>query len=94
MRCVKCEAENRDGAKFCNECAAPLPAKCPVCAAVNKPRAKFCDECGTALSAAPPPPAARPAPAQVVRLAPEDSDAQPPDGERKTVTALFADIKG
>ena len=94
MRCSSCGAENREGAKFCNECAAMLAAKCPACAAVNKPGAKFCDECGTALAASPRPPAAEPQPAPAVRLAPEQSGAQPPEGERKTVTALFADIKG
>jgi len=31
---------------------------------------------------------------QTVRLAAEESGAHPLDGERKTVTALFADIKG
>ena len=26
MRCPRCGCENRTGAKFCNECAAPLSA--------------------------------------------------------------------
>ncbi len=94
MRCTKCGAENREGAKFCNECAAPLAARCPLCAAVNKPGAKFCDECGSALSANPQPPAAELQPVQALRFAPTDSAEHPLDGERKTVTALFADIKG
>ncbi|HEV3112607.1 MAG TPA: zinc-ribbon domain-containing protein [Candidatus Binataceae bacterium] len=93
MRCTKCGAENRDGAKFCNDCAAPLAAHCPACAAVNKPGAKFCDECGAAMSAGLRRPSVEPQPAQAVRFASEESGA-PSEGERKTVTALFADIKG
>jgi len=68
--------------------------KCVQCGASNEPDEKFCGECGTALSVSPRPPAADPRPAPAVRFAPEDSGAQAPDGERKTVTALFADIKG
>jgi class 3 adenylate cyclase/tetratricopeptide (TPR) repeat protein len=94
MRCTRCGSENREGAKFCNDCAAPLAARCPVCAALNKPGAKFCDECGTALVASAALPAADAKAAQSLRFTPEDSGAQTPDGERKTVTALFADIKG
>src|SRR5215469_533642 len=93
MRCTKCGAENREGAKFCNDCAAPLAIQCPACGAVNKPSARFCDACATALSARPQEPV-QPQPAPAVRFATEDSGAQPPEGERKTVTALFADIKG
>lgn len=28
MRCPSCGSGNREGAKFCNECAAPLPLRC------------------------------------------------------------------
>src|SRR5215469_9322604 len=92
MRCSKCGTENREVARFCNHCAAPLPPQCPACGAVNEPGARFCDACATALSARPQEPVqSQPAPA--VRFAAEDSGA-PSDGERKTVTALFADIKG
>jgi class 3 adenylate cyclase/predicted ATPase len=92
MKCAKCGAENRDGAKFCNECAAPIEASCPSCGSRNKPGAKFCDECGTSLGSS----------AAVSLKKPNDSPirvndsavAENLDGERKTVTALFADIKG
>src|SRR5215470_11756709 len=92
MRCAKCGAENREGARFCNDCAAPLAAQCPACGAVNKPGARFCDACATALSARPQQPLQPPATA--VRLNAEDPGPQAAEGERKTVTALFADIKG
>ncbi len=49
MRCWKCGSDNREGAKFCKECASPLSTKCAACRALNQPGAKFCDECGAAL---------------------------------------------
>ncbi len=94
MRCTKCGAENREGAKFCSDCAAPLAAHCPACAAVNKPGAKFCDECGAAMSASIATSSRRATTCASRSFASEDPGAQLPEGERKTVTALFADIKG
>ena len=92
MKCAKCGADNREGAKFCNECAASIEAPCPKCGTKNKPGAKFCDECGTSLSlsavASPKGPNDR-----SVRIT-ERASAENVEGERKTVTMLFADIKG
>jgi len=93
MRCSKCHTDNREGRKYCAQCGAPLAANCSRCGASNEPGEKFCGECGATLSASQRP-SAEPQPAPAVRLAPENSDAPPPDGERKTVTALFADIRG
>src|SRR5580658_8028415 len=90
IRCTKCGAENREGAKFCSECATPFAAKCPRCGAANKPGAKFCDECAASLAS----PSTINQTAQPVRVAAEQDDASALEGERKTVTALFADIKG
>jgi class 3 adenylate cyclase len=99
MRCTKCGTESTTSKKFCAECGNPLSSRCPKCAADNKPASKFCEECGTALTgdaaaAAARPPQASPT-ALHIRIAPEQSDASTTiEGERKTVTALFADIKG
>jgi class 3 adenylate cyclase/tetratricopeptide (TPR) repeat protein len=71
-----------------------MAVKCPQCGAGNEPGEKFCGECGTTLSTSSQPPTAAAQAAPAVRVAAEDSGAQLPDGERKTVTALFADIKG
>ncbi len=49
MKCSACEAENKDGAKFCNECGAPLSLRCPHCGSGVRAGQKFCDECGTPL---------------------------------------------
>src|SRR5258707_11929883 len=89
-RCTKCGADNRAGAKFCSECATTFTVKCPRCGAANKPAAKFCDECAASLT----PGSTIPETVQPVRVVAEQAEASSIDGERKTVTALFADIKG
>jgi class 3 adenylate cyclase/predicted ATPase len=92
MRCSNCGAENPQGLKFCNECAAPFKRQCAKCGFDNAPTAKFCGDCAASLSASDSHHSQ--ASAQAVRITAE-ADAQTiADGERKTVTALFADIKG
>jgi class 3 adenylate cyclase/tetratricopeptide (TPR) repeat protein len=93
MRCGKCRHDNREGRRFCSECGAPIAVTCLQCGAANEAGEKFCGECGTTLSKATRLPAA-PQAAPAERIAPEQSSGQILDGERKTVTALFADIKG
>src|SRR6266851_3864908 len=99
MRCSTCAAENREGRKFCAECGAPLNARCASCGAENEPAEKFCGECGVALGGKVQAVSAK-APATKlavpeIHVTPGQPDASAvPDGERKTVTALFADIKG
>lgn len=46
--CPHCGKKTKNG-KFCNECGAPLIAKCPKCGHENAPGTKFCNECGTKL---------------------------------------------
>ncbi len=52
MNCPACGEENRDTARFCGECAAPLVREraCPSCGSANPPGRKFCDECGAGLA--------------------------------------------
>jgi class 3 adenylate cyclase/predicted ATPase len=99
MRCSKCATENREGRKFCAECGAPLNARCASCGAENEPAEKFCGECGAALAgnvqAVSAKAAATKPTAPEIRITPVQPEAsEVPEGERKTVTALFADIKG
>ena len=49
MICSSCSHDDRDGARFCEECAAPLVRRCPSCGAEVRPAARFCDTCGTSL---------------------------------------------
>jgi class 3 adenylate cyclase/predicted ATPase len=87
MRCSKCGADNREAARFCDGCGAQLHPQCPACGAPSRVGAGYCDTCGVALaSTAPPAPSAR--------VNPENAAAESLQGERKTVTALFADLKG
>src|SRR5215831_16486839 len=82
--------------KFCGGCGSRLSNRCITCGFENPSAFKFCGQCGIALGVAALAPATvMGAQELAVRIGPEStaSDA-PPDGERKTVTALFADIKG
>src|SRR5215470_16674443 len=93
MRCSKCSRDNRAGRKFCTSCGAPLGAACPKCGAPIQPDERFCGECGAAIGASAPraTSSAQPRPLQ---LSDAITATEVIDGERKTVTALFADIKG
>src|ERR1700682_6193456 len=88
IRCSKCGAANREGAKFCSECATAFAAKCPQCGAANRPGVKFCDECAASLTSL----STILQSAQTVRVTAEQTEESAIDDERKTVTALFADI--
>ena len=87
MDCSKCGAGNAAGSRFCNQCGTPLNKRCPTCNFENDPEARFCSQCATSLAAGSLPPA----PAVWGRISSPSSTIE---GERKTVTALFADIKG
>jgi class 3 adenylate cyclase/tetratricopeptide (TPR) repeat protein len=90
MRCSNCGLDNREGRRFCAECGSPVITNCGRCGAANQPGEKFCGECGASLSqpAASVTPSNRPIPF----TAPPNAEVL--DGERKTISALFADIKG
>src|ERR1700688_3864736 len=99
MKCANCGAENPAGLKFCEQCAAPFKKRCPQCGFENSPAARFCGECADALAgnaqaaSAKAPSSRQIAPA--IRVTSEKPDASTTlEGERKTVTALFADTKG
>ena len=95
MRCANCGTESRTDKKFCAECGRPLSNRCSKCGSDNAFGAKFCADCGTPLASAAPAAARVEAATASVRVtAPADASALATDGERKTVTALFADIKG
>lgn len=56
MVCSACGAENRQGAKFCSDCGAPMARACPSCGSPITDTDKFCSECGFSLRATPPSP--------------------------------------
>jgi Double zinc ribbon len=99
VRCSKCGAENPEGLKFCEQCAAPFKQCCARCGFENSPAARFCGECAAPLDSSPEAASLfRPVTRTEVPASLNESTADHPaaelDGERKTVTALFADIKG
>ncbi len=84
--CSSCSRENREGSKFCDGCGARLAVICPGCGA-NDPGERFCRECGVSLTTGP------------LGTGSFGSEAQPPaarepEGERKQLTVLFADVQG
>ncbi len=97
MRCQSCNYDNPADAAFCEGCGTRLELLCPACKAPVSAGARFCKKCGAALGPANPSASAtvsasstRP---QIV-IAADSAAPSALDGERKTVTALFADIKG
>jgi hypothetical protein len=99
MRCTKCGKESTTSRKFCASCGSALIRNCPNCAAENSPASAFCEDCGSPLTTSESTTTSgsrQPASgAQQIRVKHEELDPSvTPEGERKTVTALFANIKG
>jgi class 3 adenylate cyclase/tetratricopeptide (TPR) repeat protein len=96
MKCLKCQFENREGAKFCDECGNRLVGKCPRCGTELRPNAKFCDECGCGLEepkTSSPIDYSQPQTYTPKFLADKILDTRSSiEGERKLVTVLFADV--
>jgi class 3 adenylate cyclase len=95
MQCTKCKYDNPADALFCMKCGTRLEHRCASCQTINPPDANFCRQCGSALRANP----AMRDPVAPATLSFVESFAglhadEDLDGERKMVTALFADIKG
>jgi class 3 adenylate cyclase/tetratricopeptide (TPR) repeat protein len=100
MKCPRCQAENRDGARFCRECGATFGAVCSGCGAKVDAGSKFCDSCGAPLAATQAQPTASPRFASPESYTPKHlaekilTSKSALEGERKQVTVLFADLKG
>ena len=96
MRCSECRAEGIPGKKFCAECGSPLSNRCSNCGSDNAPDAKFCADCGNALGRYLGSEVAKPSTEALsgIRIAAERITSDATDGERKMITALFADIQG
>jgi class 3 adenylate cyclase/tetratricopeptide (TPR) repeat protein len=96
MRCPSCKSENPQDMNFCGKCGTRLINPCSKCGFENPSGFDFCGRCGSSLTEARPA-----APADHQRRTSAIGAALPsvephgvPEGERKSVTALFADIKG
>src|SRR6267142_570703 len=95
MKCLRCQAENPTGTRFCGQCAAPLASVCPSCGASNPAENKFCGQCATPLDQSARPRFAAPESYTPTHLAAKILTSRIAlEGERKQVTVLFADLKG
>ena len=95
MLCSKCNKDNPADASFCEECGAKLELICPACKASVSPGARFCKKCGTAMGSATADASTTVSSTKSqIRIAADAGASEGIEGERKTVTALFADIKG
>ena len=96
MKCAKCQSENREGVKFCEDCGAKMEVKCPSCGAFIAMGKRFCGECGHELKE----------PEKALPLDYTQPQSYTPkhladkilttrstiEGERKLVTVFFADV--
>ena len=104
MQCPKCQFENREGAKFCNECGHKFDVTCPECNASNRVGSKFCDECGHKLTTKPSPPPKELSfdekLAKIQKYLPKGltkkilSQRDRIEGEQRQVTVMFCDMEG
>ncbi|MGT2453966.1 adenylate/guanylate cyclase domain-containing protein [Cupriavidus basilensis] len=107
MRCAKCGFENPARKDFCDECGQRFVQLCPRCGTESLPSANFCGCCGYALSDSAgtfiPWSEATSTPILYTprhlaeRILAEQASMEGRGllaGERKTITALFADISG
>jgi class 3 adenylate cyclase/tetratricopeptide (TPR) repeat protein/regulation of enolase protein 1 (concanavalin A-like superfamily) len=98
MQCTKCKHENRDNAKFCENCGEKLSFICPKCGLELKPEAKFCDECGTKVGDTAPKitiPSLEEIHAGIQRSTPKSmlqSVTSQIEGENRILSILFGDI--
>src|SRR5262249_51455520 len=98
MQCPRCQHENREGRRFCAECAAPLAVACQSCGFANEPGEKFCGGCAAPLTVASRPPEPKftsPQSYTPKHLAEKILTSKSAlEGERNLVTVLFPALKG
>jgi hypothetical protein len=99
MQCPRCQFDNHDTAKFCEECGSRLIRTCPSCGHEVSPRANFCPECGTRLTATSRSPGTSQADrqrvqreAQIAQIEPISAERGIPEAERRQLTMLFCDL--
>jgi len=100
-QCTKCGFENAFGANFCQQCGARLARLCARCGHTLEPAARFCGACGAPADEVPQVSSAQPIhytpPHLAERIRAEQAAMEARGaaaGERKTITALFADMAG
>src|SRR5262245_23723962 len=96
MNCPRCQTANPDNAKFCLNCGASLIVQCAACNTPLPAGARFCMNCGQPVNAASPVDETRLT--RLIATTPiqlaEKMRTAKVTGDRKVVTALFADVVG
>jgi class 3 adenylate cyclase/ribosomal protein L40E len=104
MECPKCQADNKEEAKFCRKCGAKFLLICTKCGAENLPGDSFCDQCGENLTS-PTEPSLEESSfdekiAKIQKYLPKGltekilAQRDRIEGERKQVTVMFCDMEG
>ena len=94
MVCLKCGFINDPDADFCENCGSSVVRTCSTCGAPLKLETRFCKKCGAPVSIA------HQGLSTLQQAAPSElqekmrSAARQVEGQRKSVTILFADIVG
>ena len=109
MNCPKCGFDNADGINFCGQCGEMIRHSCPVCGSAGQSTSSPCTVCGHMPEEPPTAPVRESKPVNapvgndmaIIRrfLTPRHADKILAargriEGERRQVTALFADIQG
>jgi class 3 adenylate cyclase len=95
MKCQRCQHDNPQGARFCEECATPLARTCANCGTALSATAKFCHACAHPVALGAGTPSRSPDSYTPKHLAERILTSKGAlEGERKQVTVLFADLKG
>src|SRR5512136_2890221 len=104
MKCPNCHFDNREGAKFCNQCGDPFGIACQHCGSKNPPGSKFCNECGQNIALSPEPTRNELTPREKIekiqKYLPNGivekilSQKNKIEGEYKQVTVMFCDMMG
>jgi len=89
IKCIECDQENREEARFCTACGASLLNRCHACGAITLQDAGFCDACGSSLKDSGPPVSEDPGP-----MGDNTADLAGSDAERRHLTVLFCDLVG
>ena len=100
MKCVACQTELPDDAKYCIACGEKQERDCSVCNKSNPPSSRFCMACGHGLQPASSDPfrkeETQPIVPPFLETPRQESGVKyiSSDGERKFVSVLFSDLTG
>lgn len=100
MNCPRCQAANREEARFCRECGVRFAPVCSSCGATVESGSKFCDNCGKPLAAT-----STATPERSPLVGAEDTTAKDvtdivraskprAEAERPQLTVMFCDLVG